>query len=95
MKNPEGCREPLATFWSPKDTTIEEDTMGPNGGSNVDAIAKVFSDPSAVWTLDEVAGRFGMSLGDAIRVMSDLEAIDVVRRIGDEYVPGLGAATAS
>jgi DNA-binding IclR family transcriptional regulator len=48
-----------------------------------------------VWTLDEVAGRFGISLGDAIRVLSDLEAIDVVRRIGDEYVPGVGAATAS
>jgi hypothetical protein len=28
-------------------------------------------------------------------VMSDLEAIDVVRRIGDEYMPGIGAATAS
>lgn len=69
--------------------------MGSNDGSSVDAIAKVFSDPSAVWTLDEVAGRFGMSLGDAIRVMSDLEAIDVVRRIGDEYVPGVGTATAS
>jgi len=69
--------------------------MGPDQSSSVDAIARVFSDPSAVWTLDEVAGRFGMSLGDAIRVMSDLEAIDVVRRIGDEYVPGLGAATAS
>jgi DNA-binding IclR family transcriptional regulator len=68
--------------------------MRPNDGSG-DAIAKVFSDPSAVWTLDEVAGRFGMSLGEAIRVMSDLEAIDVVRRIGDEYVPGVGAATAS
>jgi hypothetical protein len=36
-----------------------------------------------------------MSIGDAIRVMSDLEAIDFVRRIGDEYVPGFGAATAS
>jgi DNA-binding IclR family transcriptional regulator len=69
--------------------------MGPNDGRTVDALVKVFSDPSAVWTLDEVAGRFGMSLGDAIRVMSDLEAIDIVRRIGDEYVPGVGAATAS
>ena len=69
--------------------------MGPNHSHSDDAIAKVFSDPSAVWTLDEVAGRFGISLGDAIRVLSDLEAIDVVRRIGDEYVPGLGAATAS
>ena len=69
--------------------------MGPNQSSSVDAVVRVFSDPSAVWTLDEVAGRFGMSLGDAIRVLSDLEAIDVVRRIGDEYVPGLSAATAS
>jgi DNA-binding IclR family transcriptional regulator len=69
--------------------------MRPNDGSTGEAIARVFSDPSAVWTLDEVAGRFGMSLGEAIRVMSDLEAIDVVRRIGDEYVPGMGAATAS
>lgn len=69
--------------------------MRPNDSTSGDAIAKVFSDPSAVWTLDEVAGRFGISLGDAIRMMSDLEAIDVVRRIGDEYVPGIGAATAS
>jgi len=69
--------------------------MRPNDGSTGEAIARVFSDPSAVWTLDEVAGRFGMSLGEAIRVMSDLEAIDVVRRIGDEYVPGVGAVTAS
>jgi DNA-binding IclR family transcriptional regulator len=68
--------------------------MRPND-SRGDAIAKVFSDPSAVWTLDEVAGRFGLSIGEAIRVMSDLEAIDLVRRIGDEYVPGVGAATAS
>ena len=51
--------------------------------------------PSAVWTLDELARRFDMTIGEAIRVMSDLEAIDVVRRIGDEYVPGYGAATAS
>ena len=69
--------------------------MRPNDGSTGEAIARVFSDPSAVWTLDEVAGRFGMSLGEAFRVMSDLEAIDVVRRIGDEYVPGVGAVTAS
>lgn len=53
-----------------------------------DAIVRVFQDPSAVWTLDEVAGRFGLSLGEAIRTMADLEAIDVVRREGDEYVPG-------
>ena len=69
--------------------------MDTNDGGGGEAIAKVFADPSAVWTVDEVAGRFGMSLGDAIRALSDLEAIDVVRRIGDEYVPGLGAATAS
>ncbi len=69
--------------------------MGANDGGTGEAIAKVFANPSAVWTLDEVAGRFGISLGDAIRVLSDLEAIDVVRRIGDEYVPGVGAATAS
>jgi DNA-binding IclR family transcriptional regulator len=69
--------------------------MNANDGATGEAIARIFADPSAVWTLDEVAGRFGMSLGDAIRVMSDLEAIDVVRRMGDEYVPGVGAATAS
>ena len=68
--------------------------MGPDSSPR-DAIMRVFQDPSAVWTLDELAGRFGMSLGEAIRAMSDLEAIDVVRRIGDEYVPGLGTATAS
>lgn len=68
--------------------------MGPDFSTR-EAIMRVFQDPSAVWTLDELAGRFGMSLGEAIRAMSDLEAIDVVRRIGDEYVPGLGTATAS
>jgi DNA-binding IclR family transcriptional regulator len=65
------------------------------GDPTRDAIMRVFRDASAVWTLDELARRFGMSIGDAIRVMSDLEAIDFVRRIGDEYVPGYGAATAS
>lgn len=69
--------------------------MNANDGATGEAIARIFADPAAVWTLYEVAGRFGMSLGDAIRVMSDLEAIDVVRRIGDEYVPGVAAATAS
>ena len=69
--------------------------MGPYDSSSVEAISKIFSDPSAVWTLDQVAGRFGISLGDAIRAMSDLEAIAVVRRIGDEYVPGVGTAIAS
>jgi len=72
--------------------------MGPDGtldDATRDAIMRVFEDDSAVWTLDELARRFGMTIGEAIRVMSDLEAIDVVRRIGDEYVPGYGAATAS
>jgi DNA-binding IclR family transcriptional regulator len=69
--------------------------MNANDGATGETIARIFADPSAAWTLDEVAGRFGMSLGDAIRVMSDLEAIDVVRRIGDEYVPGVGAAAGS
>jgi hypothetical protein len=62
------------------------------GGSAHDAIVRIFQDPSAVWTLDELARRFGMSIGDAIRVMSDLEAIDVVRRLGDEYVPSRSLA---
>ena len=65
------------------------------GDPTRDAIIRVFRDASAAWTLDELARRFGMSIGDAIRVMSDLEAIDIVRRIDDEYVPGFGAATAS
>lgn len=60
------------------------------GGAPFDAIVRVFQDPSAVWTLDEVAQRFGLSLGEAIRTMADLEAIDVVRRDGDEYMPGGG-----
>jgi len=60
-----------------------------------DQIAQLFSDPSAVWTLAEVADRFEMSIGEAVRVMADLEAVQVVRRIDDEYVPGYGAATAS
>ena len=81
------------TVGSPKDTTTEEDADAPERRQR--RCDRDFSDPSAVWTLDEVAGRFGLSIGDAIRVMSDLEAIDVVRRIGDEYVPGVGAATAS
>jgi hypothetical protein len=59
----------------------------------IDAIAGIFRDPAAVWTIDEVAGRFGISIGQAIRVMSDLEAIGVVRRFGDEFVPGSSAAT--
>jgi len=72
--------------------------MGPDGtldGATRDAVMRVFGDASAIWTLDELARRFGMTIGEAIRVMSDLEAIDVVRRIGDEYVPGYGTATAS
>jgi hypothetical protein len=59
------------------------------------AIGRVFSDPTAVLTIDEVAARFGITLSEAVRAMSDLEAIGVVRRIDDEYVPGIGAATAS
>ena len=72
--------------------------MGPDpthDGAARDAIMHVFQDASAVWTLDELARRFDLSISEAIRVMSDLEMIDVVRRIGDEYVPGYGAATAS
>ena len=81
------------------DTATEEDPLMAlgmeTGGSPHDAIVRIFQDPSAVWTLDELARRFGMSIGEAIRVMSDLESIDFVRRNGDEYVPGYGAATAS
>jgi DNA-binding IclR family transcriptional regulator len=66
-----------------------------SGEPTREAIMRVFRDASAVWRLDELARRFGMSIGEAIRVMSDLEAIDFVRRVGDEYVPGFGAATAS
>jgi DNA-binding IclR family transcriptional regulator len=61
--------------------------------SAVDVIARVFRDPAAVWTIDEIAGRFGLSIGQAVRAMSDLEAIGVVRRLGDEFVPGSSAAT--
>jgi DNA-binding IclR family transcriptional regulator len=60
-----------------------------------EAIARIFRDPGAVWTIDEVAGRFGLSIGQAVRTMSDLEAIGVVRRLGDEYVPGPSAATSA
>lgn len=59
-----------------------------------EAIARVFRDPAAAWTIHEVAGRFGLSLGQAVRAMSDLEAIGVVRRLGDEYVPGPSAVPA-
>ena len=65
--------------------------MGP-GGSTHDAIIRIFQDASAVWTLDELARRFDLSIGEAVRVMSDLEAIDVVRRIDDEYVPSRSLA---
>ena len=61
----------------------------------IEAIERVFDDPGAAWTIDEIAGRFGLTLGQAIRVMSDLEAIDVVRRVGDEYVPGGGVRRVS
>ena len=63
-----------------------------HGDSTRDAIIRIFQDPSAAWTLNELSRRFGMSIGDAIRVMSDLEAIDYVRRIGDEYVPSRSLA---
>ncbi|HZB01813.1 MAG TPA: hypothetical protein VE800_06870 [Actinomycetota bacterium] len=59
----------------------------------IEAIARVFREPAAVWTIDEVAGRFALSIGQAVRVMADLEAIGVVRRLGDEFVPGSSAAT--
>jgi DNA-binding IclR family transcriptional regulator len=62
------------------------------GDSPRDAIIRIFQDPSAVWTLDELARRFDLSIGEAVRVMSDLEAIDVVRRIDDEYVPSRSLA---
>jgi hypothetical protein len=63
-----------------------------SGDSTRDAIIRIFEDPSAVWTLDELSRRFGVSIGEAVRTMSDLEAIDVVRRIGDEYVPSRSRA---
>jgi DNA-binding IclR family transcriptional regulator len=63
-----------------------------HGDSTRDAIIRIFQDPSAVWTLDELARRFDLSIGEAVRVMSDLEAIDVVRRIDDEYVPSRSLA---
>jgi DNA-binding IclR family transcriptional regulator len=69
--------------------------MRPGTGATTpfEAISQIFRDPAAVWTIDEVAGRFGLSIGQAVRAMSDLEAIGVVRRLGDEYVPGPSAAT--
>lgn len=78
------------------DTATEEDPLmalgtGP-GGSTHEAIVRIFQDPSAVWTIDELARRFGMSIGEAVRVMSDLEAIDVVRRVDDEYVSSRSVA---
>jgi|RhiMetdeSRZDD1v2_1073273.scaffolds.fasta_scaffold125680_5 hypothetical protein len=69
--------------------------MGSDDQAHVSAIATIFADPAAVWTIDGIATRFGISLGEAIRALSELEAIGVVRRIDDEYVPGIGAATAS
>jgi DNA-binding IclR family transcriptional regulator len=60
----------------------------------VDRIAAVFRDPQAVWTIDEVAGRFGLSIGQAVRALADLEAVGLVRRTGDEYVPGPSASSA-
>ena len=63
-----------------------------HGDSTREAIIRIFQDPSAVVTLDELARRFDLSIGEAVRVMSDLEAIDVVRRIDDEYVPSRSLA---
>jgi hypothetical protein len=60
-----------------------------------EAIEQVFQDPGAAWTVDEIAGRFGLPLGRAIRMMSDLEIADIVRRAGDEFVPGPRAKRAS
>ena len=65
------------------------------GDPTRDAIMRVFRDASAAWTLDELARRFGISSGAAIRVMSDLAAIDFGRRIDDDSGPGFGAANAS
>jgi hypothetical protein len=70
----------------PRRTTVE------HSDSTRDAIIRIFQDPSAAWTLDELARRFQLSIGEAVRVMSDLEAIDVVRRIDDEYVPSRSLA---
>lgn len=59
----------------------------------IDTIVRIFGDPTAVWTIDEVAGRFRLTIAQAVRTMSDLEAIGVVRRLGDEYVPGPSAGS--
>ena len=60
-----------------------------------EAISRVFRDPTAVWPLDEGAGRFGLTIGAAVRALSDLDATGVVLRLGDEYVPGPSAATSA
>ena len=62
---------------------------------SLEAIERVFQDPAAAWTVDEIAGRFGLPLGRAVRLMSDLEIRDVVRRVGVEFVPGPQAKRAS
>jgi hypothetical protein len=59
----------------------------------IDAITAAFRIPGAAWTIDELAGRFGRSIAQAIHVMADLEVIDVVRRLDDEFVPGPRART--
>jgi hypothetical protein len=69
--------------------------MRGNTEVSLEAIERVFQDPSAAWTIDEIAGRFGLTVGMAARVMSDLEITDVVRRVGDEFVPGPRAKRAS
>ena len=69
--------------------------MGGNAEVPSEAIERIFRDPSAAWTVDEIAGRFGLPLGRAVKVMSDLEFRDVVRRVGVEFVPGPQAKRAS
>jgi ribosomal protein S25 len=69
--------------------------MRGNSEVSLEAIERVFQDPSAAWTVDEIARRFGLTMGVAARVMSDLEITDVVRRVRDEFVPGPRAKRAS
>ena len=55
------------------------------------AIARIFADPTAAFTIDEIAARFDMTLGEVIRALSDR----VVLRIDDECVPGSTQVVAS
>ena len=41
------------------------------GDSTRDAIIRIFQDPTAAWTLDELGRRFELSIGEAVRMMSD------------------------